>query len=169
MDCRQVARAFVLPLLLLGAPACSDSPTEPAPFDWDDVSFAPELGVDLDAMSLTFSGVYYEDLTVGEGELVEIGAEVTVHYTGWLPDGTEFDSTVGGDPFTFVIGQTGTIVGFQEGMLEMREGGVRLMAIPPDLAYGSDGVTDQEGNTVIPPNSAIVFEVEMVSVSPPAS
>ena len=99
-----------------------------------------------------------EDLVVGKGEAVVATDNVTVHYTGWLAsDGTVFDSSVErGQPATFPI--SGVIQGWQEGIPGMQVGGKRRLVIPADLAYGSQGTGG------IPPNSALVFEVEMINI-----
>lgn len=99
-----------------------------------------------------------EDLTVGEGAEAEVGKLLTVDYTGWLEDGTEFDSSVGGQPFQFTLGQGRVIKGWDEGVVGMKVGGKRKLIIPPDLAYG------EGGSGSIPPNSTLTFEVELLTV-----
>ena len=85
---------------------------------------------------------------------------VTVNYTGWLTDGTKFDSSLDqGKPFTFSLGGGNVIRGWDEGVKGMRVGGKRKLTIPPDLGYGAAGA----GST-IPPNSTLVFEVELLKV-----
>lgn len=98
-----------------------------------------------------------EDLVVGDGEEVPAGATVTVHYAGVLLDGTEFDASFGGQPATFPL--SGVIPGWTEGIPGMKVGGRRLLVIPPDLAYGS------AGQGPIPPNSPLVFVVDVLDVS----
>jgi len=99
-----------------------------------------------------------EDLGVGTGQAAAATDDVTVHYTGWLAtDGTVFDSSVErGQPATFPI--SGVIKGWQEGIPGMKVGGKRRLVIPADLAYGPDGTGG------IPPNSALVFEVELIGI-----
>ena len=99
-----------------------------------------------------------EDLTVGEGAEAEVGKLLTVDYTGWLEDGTEFDSSVGGQPFQFTLGQGRVIKGWDEGVVGMKVGGKRKLIIPPDLAYG------EGGSGSIPPNATLTFEVELLAV-----
>ena len=94
-----------------------------------------------------------------------------VHYTGWLADGTMFDSSrVRNQAFDFTIGQGQVIPGWDEGVPGMAAGGQRKLIIPAALAYGAQGQTDPNtGATVIPPNATLVFEIELVSVKPGAS
>ena len=108
----------------------------------------------------TASGLRYVDLSVGSGDLAGRGAMVTVHYTGWLTDGTKFDSSLDRrDPFSFRLG-TGTVIkGWDEGVQGMKVGGKRKLTIPPDLGYGPRGA-----GGVIPPNAALLFDVELLEV-----
>jgi hypothetical protein len=99
--------------------------------DPTDLDFAPETGVVLADMTLNPSGLYWQDLLVGIGDEAEAGGYVTVHYTGWLHDGTVFDSSVGGDPVRFTLANL--IPGWQEGIPGMKVGGKRKLVIPPDL------------------------------------
>ena len=125
-----------------------------------DAGFAPELGVDLDAMTQTASGLHYQDLTVGDGATAQAGDSVSVHYTGWLTDGTKFDSSVDrGEPFTFHLGAGQVIPGWDEGVAGMRVGGKRKLVIPPELGYG-----DRGAGGVIPGGATLVFDVELLEV-----
>ena len=100
------------------------------------------------------------DLVVGTGPAAVSGNTVTVHYTGWLTDGTKFDSSLDrNDPFEFVLGAHQVIAGWDQGVAGMRVGGKRELTIPPDLAYGSSGA-----GGVIPPNATLRFEVELLGV-----
>ena len=106
------------------------------------------------------------DLRVGTGTEATAGKTITVNYTGWLysataPDhkGTQFDSSVGGAPCSFPLGTGRVIVGFDTGLVGMKTGGARRLVIPPNLGYGSQQVG------AIPPNSTLVFDVELLSVS----
>ena len=108
----------------------------------------------------TASGLVYEELTVGAGAEAAAGQQVTVHYTGWLTNGTKFDSSKDrDDPFEFHLGQGQVIKGWDEGVAGMKIGGKRKLTIPPALGYGARGA----GN-VIPPNATLVFEVELLAV-----
>lgn len=106
------------------------------------------------------SGLVYEDLVVGNGTMADPGLTVTVHYTGWLTNGTKFDSSVDrGQPFTFQLGGGQVISGWDQGVKGMRIGGKRKLTIPPDMGYGARG-----SGHVIPPNATLVFDVELLGV-----
>ena len=106
------------------------------------------------------SGLQFEDLVVGNGKMAEPGMNVSVHYTGWLTDGTKFDSSLDrGQPFKFQLGAGAVIQGWDEGVKGMRIGGKRKLTIPPDLGYGAHGA-----GGVIPPNATLVFDVELLDV-----
>ena len=108
----------------------------------------------------TASGLKVYDLEVGQGETPQQGQTVTVHYTGWLSDGSQFDSSVDRNtPLSFVIGSGQVIPGMDEGVAGMKPGGKRQLVIPPDLGYGDSG----SGN-VIPPGATLIFEVELLEV-----
>ncbi|MEW6026110.1 MAG: FKBP-type peptidyl-prolyl cis-trans isomerase [Planctomycetota bacterium] len=108
----------------------------------------------------TASGLKYVDQVVGAGAEAKPGMMVQVHYTGWLTNGTKFDSSVDrGQPFQFNLGRGQVIRGWDEGVAGMKIGGKRKLTIPPELGYGARGA----GN-VIPPNATLVFEVELLGV-----
>ncbi len=116
--------------------------------------------VDEKDYTTTASGLKYYDLTPGTGATPAPGQTVTVHYTGWLENGTQFDSSVDrGEPFSFQIGKGNVIPGWDEGVSTMKVGGKRQLMIPPALGYG-----DQGAGSVIPPNATLIFEVELLSV-----
>jgi FKBP-type peptidyl-prolyl cis-trans isomerase FkpA len=101
-----------------------------------------------------------EDLVVGSGATAASGQKVTVHYTGWLTNGTKFDSSKDrGDPFVFPLGKGQVIKGWDQGVQGMKVGGKRKLTIPPEMGYGSRGA-----GGVIPPNATLVFEVELLGV-----
>jgi len=102
-----------------------------------------------------------EDLSVGEGAEAVAGKHVTVHYTGWLTNGTKFDSSLDrNDPFDFPLGRGHVIRGWDEGVAGMKVGGKRKLTIPPEMGYGARGA-----GGVIPPNATLVFEVELLGVA----
>jgi peptidylprolyl isomerase len=108
----------------------------------------------------TASGLQYLDIRVGTGAIPQTGQTVEVHYTGWLADGKEIDSSRDRNaPFSFPLGLGRVIKGWDEGISTMRVGGIRKLIIPPALAYGARGA----GN-VIPPNATLIFEVELLAV-----
>lgn len=112
------------------------------------------------SITTTASGLQIEELTVGTGATAAVGQNVTVHYTGWLTDGTKFDSSKDrSDPFQFPLGQRHVIAGWDEGVQGMQVGGVRKLTIPPQLGYGARGA-----GGVIPPNATLVFEVELLAI-----
>lgn len=101
-----------------------------------------------------------EELQVGSGDEATSGQNVTVHYTGWLTNGTKFDSSVDrGDPFSFRLGAGQVISGWDQGVAGMKVGGKRKLTIPPHMGYGARGA-----GGVIPPNATLVFEVELLEV-----
>ena len=114
-------------------------------------------------------GLRVVDLRVGTGDVAKPGVNAEVQYTGWLTNGTQFDSSrqVGRTSFTFVIGQGQVIAGWDEGVPGMKVGGKRKLIIPGALAYGASGQTDPNtGATIIPPNATLVFDIELISVKP---
>lgn len=137
---------------LLGLLLAACGPATPQPNDTTDEESA-EGG-----SRVTASGLEYVEVAAGTGVQAQPGDLVSVHYTGTLEDGTEFDSSAGGDPFTFVLGQGSVIPGWDEGIALMREGGTAQLIIPPNLGYGATDVGP------IPANSTLIFDVELVSV-----
>jgi FKBP-type peptidyl-prolyl cis-trans isomerase len=108
----------------------------------------------------TSSGLQYWDITVGTGETAVPGKSVSVHYTGWLTNEQKFDSSVDrGQPFEFALGAGQVIQGWDQGVAGMRVGGKRQLRIPPSLGYGSRGA-----GGVIPPDSTLIFDVELLAV-----
>jgi len=108
----------------------------------------------------TSSGLVIEDIIEGSGAAAAAGQHVTVHYTGWLTDGTKFDSSKDrNEPFDFPLGARHVIAGWDEGVQGMKIGGTRKLTIPAQLGYGARGA-----GGVIPPNATLVFEVELLGV-----
>jgi FKBP-type peptidyl-prolyl cis-trans isomerase FkpA len=122
----------------------------------EETTFASQLHVDLSAAKKLDSGLYLQDLTVGTGDEAVAGHKVTMRYTGWLADGTQFDSNQT-DGFQFTLGAGQVITGWDQGVPGMKVGGLRKLIIPSALGYGSSGAGP------IPPNANLVFDVTMIS------
>ena len=147
--------AATLALLALAGSARAQDPKAAAPADNQAATAAEEKIV------TTASGLKYEDLKVGEGAAAKSGDRVEVHYTGWLENGTKFDSSVDrGRPFGFPVGAGRVIQGWDQGVAGMKVGGKRKLIIPPALGYGERGA-----GGVIPPNATLIFEVELLKVN----
>ncbi|MEK7227452.1 MAG: FKBP-type peptidyl-prolyl cis-trans isomerase [Patescibacteria group bacterium] len=108
------------------------------------------------------TGFTVRDISVGQGPIAEKGDRLTVHYVGTLPNGQVFDSSRDRNtPITFILGVGQVIRGWDEGVLGMREGGKRILTIAPDYGYGAQNAGP------LPPNSTLVFEVELLNVEKP--
>jgi FKBP-type peptidyl-prolyl cis-trans isomerase len=108
----------------------------------------------------TASGLQYQILQPGDGPVAKAGQIVSVHYTGWLTDGTKFDSSVDrGQPFQFTLGAHQVIAGWDEGVAGMKVGEKRKLTIPSNLGYGAQGA-----GGVIPPNATLIFDVQLLGV-----
>jgi FKBP-type peptidyl-prolyl cis-trans isomerase len=119
-----------------------------------------EFAVDSAALTATSTGLRYQDITVGSGAEATEGQVAVVHYTGWLTDGTKFDSSRDrGEPFSFPIGAGQVIAGWDQGVAGMKVGGRRKLVIPAELGYGEMGAPP-----VIPPGATLVFDVELLDV-----
>jgi FKBP-type peptidyl-prolyl cis-trans isomerase len=147
-----------LTLALAGLLACGDK-AERAGAGMQG-GFSASLKVDTAAMTRTPSGLRYQDEAVGDGKTATAGKTVSVHYTGWLPNGEKFDSSRDrNQPFEFNLGAGQVIAGWDEGVAGMKVGGKRKLVIPADLGYGTAGAPPD-----IPPGATLVFEVELLDV-----
>jgi FKBP-type peptidyl-prolyl cis-trans isomerase len=144
--------------LLAAITACE--PTAPAgPSDPATDSYAASLGVDIPSMVKLYPDLYYKDITVGTGTTASYGKTVYVQYTGYLTDGTVFDSQVGTDSIAVTLLDDGNlIVGWVYGVPGMKVGGTRKLVIGSNFAYGPKG---RQG---IPPNATLVFDITLKSV-----
>lgn len=141
---RSIVTLGAAALILSFAVSCTDSPSSP-----------------------TVTALYSQtDIRVGTGNEAAVGGFLTVNYTGWLYDPTKtdqkglmFDTSVGAVPFTFTLGAGQVIKGWDTGVLGMKAGGLRRLVIPPSLAYGNQRAG------AIPPNSTLVFDIELISIS----
>ena len=121
--------------------------------------FAEELGIDLASMRQRPSGLYYVDIEEGRGLAAQPGHVVVIEFTGWLPNGVQFDSSEErGQPEEFPLGARRVIIGKEQAVEGMRIGGIRKVVLPPDLAYGARG----RGN--IPPNATLVYEIKLTEI-----
>ncbi|MCL4866322.1 MAG: FKBP-type peptidyl-prolyl cis-trans isomerase [Gemmatimonadales bacterium] len=164
----------LLPLLLLAAAAaCGEvrsgdalqslrAPDPPElPVVPELIDYHPDLQIAIAEMQMKESGLLFQDDSVGVGDSVTVGSTVVVHYTGWFPDGTVFDtSRESGNPISFQVGRGEVIEAWEEGLLGMRVGGRRKLVVPPALGYGEGGWGS------IPPNAVLVFEVELLELRP---
>ncbi|GFE58098.1 FKBP-type peptidyl-prolyl cis-trans isomerase [Geobacter sp. AOG1] len=148
---------LIVALLLVVAisiPACAQKETK-QPAEAKEAAALPANAVK------TSSGLAYVDMVVGKGAVPMAGKPVKVHYTGWLENGTKFDSSVDrGEPFVFTVGVGQVIPGWDEGVMSMKVGGKRKLIVPPQLGYGAAGA-----GGVIPPNAVLIFEVELLDVA----
>jgi peptidylprolyl isomerase len=159
----RLARAGAGALAFLAFAGCGGGGPDPEgpplpPSDPALLFFAPELDIDLSEFERTSSGLYVQDIQVGEGPIARRTSRVWIHYVGWLPDGTLFDGSLGGDPYHTRLGGSEVIRGWNEGITGMRRGGIRRLVVPPNLGYGSRGQGD------VPPGATLVFQLELVDV-----
>lgn len=139
--------------------ACINSPTE-LKCTPTDFSIASTRG----DTTITTTGLRYVNGAAGVGDALAWCDPVTIHYTGYLLDGTKIDSSRDTDtPLRFRPGFSGVIEGIEQGVIGMRTRGTRRLIIPPELAYGA-GTRQRDGQVIIPPNSTLVFDVEVILV-----
>ena len=149
--------ALLLAVTLLLA-ACSLDDLRSRPLN---PPIARELAVNEHDLTTTPSGLRYQDVTVGDGAEAGAGDSVSVHYSGWLTDGSPFDSSRDrGTPLTFQLGAGRVIAGWEEGVAGMKVGGRRKLVIPANLGYGARGAPP-----VIPPSATLVFDVELLAIN----
>ena len=121
--------------------------------------FAPSLGVDLAHSTRTADGTYFRDVQAGNGPQAQTGQALEVHYTGWLADGTQFDSNVDrAGSFGFTLGARQVIEGWDQGLAGIQAGAARQLIIPPAAGYGASG------SGPIPSNAILVFTVRVDAV-----
>jgi FKBP-type peptidyl-prolyl cis-trans isomerase FkpA len=165
-------RAALLMALCLGASGCGSGDaggadeasgdgiaTEDSAAPLMDMEFADELDIDLDEMTRTESGLYYEELEPGSGLAARDGHVLDTHYTGWLTTGQEFGTSRGGNPYSFQLGRQQVPRGIEEGVTGMRIGGVRRLVVPPSLGFGPRGQPP-----TIPPSATLVYEIELLDI-----
>lgn len=158
---RGVLRSTVAAALLLAAAGCGSAgtPFEALARDPTEVTYAASLRVNLDEMTRSPTGLYYQTLREGRGtEVAAAGDSLQVDYTGWTRNGRRFDSSEARGPLDVVLGEGTVIPGFEEGLEGMRLGEQRLLVIPHELAYGSRRIGD------IPPYAILVFRIELVGL-----
>jgi hypothetical protein len=155
-----LATALGAPPVALGAgTGTSTGTTTTDPNAIDPGLSGPVPSLTADGWTATADGLRTRDVKVGQGTAVQASSSITVQYTGWLTDGTVFDSSLKtGKAATFAL--SGVIKGWQEGLIGMQPGGIRQLDVPPALGYGSAGFPP-----TIPANAELVFEIQLVSVS----
>ena len=121
-------------------------------------TYAATLGVNIAAMTKKSDNLFVQDLVVGTGAEAVAGRTVRVTYSGYLINGSRFDSNVGGSPFSFVLGGGQVIAGWDQGVVGMKVGGKRRLVIGSSLGYG------RQGSGPIPANATLVFDVEVLNV-----
>jgi len=159
----RLSRSFpaVAALVFLAACDLSTEPNVPDPIDPANDFYAPALAIDIASMTKLPTGVYIKDKVVGTGGVAAANDSVKVDYTGWTPNGTQFDTSkqTGRKPLEFLIGKGVYIPAFESAVIGMQPGGVRLIIIPTALAYGRGGKPDAG----IAPNTNLIFQIEYVA------
>jgi len=145
-------------MFLVCGVACSESaPPEPN----NDINTPDPVEVADEDYTVTSTGLKIYDIKEGDGEeVVAPGDVISVHYFAWLSNGNLVDSSyLREEPFVFQLGTGYVIAGWDEGIVGMRIGGERQLVVPPELAYG------EQGSQIVPPNSTMIFEIELVAIS----
>ena len=155
---RSAASLFLAVAMAAGASACLDTTAPGNPSNPATETYAASLGINIAEMTRITEDLYIKDIVVGTGAVATAGKTLRTIYTGWLVNGTQFDSNVGKEAITFVVGAQQVIQGWDLGLLGMKVGGKRRLVIGSELGYGPDS----DGR--IPPNSTLVFDVELLSV-----
>lgn len=157
------ARGFGATMVLVFLLGCGGGPGGESgalpPRDPALLFFSPELEINLSTFERLESGLYVQDVEIGDGPIARRTSRVWIHYVGWLPDGSVFDASLGGDPYHTRLGGNEVIRGWNQGVTGMKRGGVRRLVVPPQLAYGSRGQGD------VPPGATLVFQIELVDVN----
>ena len=156
--------SLMLVLGLVGAVSlvgCKAKVEEPAPTQSEQPAVEPPAAeTPVATAPADVTELKIKDLVVGKGAAAKNGDTLSMHYTGWLLDGTKFDSSLdSGRPFPFVLGQGGVIEGWDKGLVGLKVGGKRELTIPSAMGYGAQG-----SPPVIPPNAGLRFEVELLSI-----
>lgn len=147
---------YLFLLCVLITAGCATGGTALAP---ESITFAPALQVDLAAMERTNTGVLFRDLEEGDGPRVRRGSRVSMHYAGFLPDGTAFEQRAAPSPAVeFTVGDGSVVPGLERGMIGMRAGGQRQLVIPSSQGYGGHSVGR------VPAHATLVFIIKVVSV-----
>lgn len=143
-------------LFAVAISACSDSATSTGtPSNPATETYATSLNVNIATMTKKSDNLYYQDLAVGTGAEAITGRTLGMTYSGWLANGTPFDSNVGGENFVFSLGGGQVIAGWDQGIVGMKVGGRRRLVMGSALGYGT------RGQGAIPPNATLVFIVEL--------
>ena len=160
---RRAAAVALLGLMVVAATGCSSSaqttPQTTPPAQSQVATAAPAPSAPAAGTIPDVTELKIKDLVVGKGAAAKVGSTASVNYTGWLTDGTQFDSSIGKAPFEFVIGQGRVIEGWDKGVVGMKVGGKRELIIPAAMGYGAQG-----SPPVIPPNATLRFDIELLSV-----
>jgi FKBP-type peptidyl-prolyl cis-trans isomerase len=156
---RAFRSALLLPLALALAASCGSDSTGPSALTIEETTFDPSLGIDLATFTRNSNGLYFKELVVGPGAIAQDAQQVGVYYKGQRVNAAIFDQRQAPQaPFTFRIGSGQVVAGFDQGVRGMRVGGKRQVIIPPALGYGS------QGSGPIPPNSILIFTLDLASV-----